>query len=507
MAFAWRRAGRGLLALCAALALASPGSGHAADDAGAGAGASLAVPASHLRIGFERVRFPGDGPRVGLVGASVLVDVDRRIEGLAIGPALYGAISGDHGGFFSLGGELAWRRRLVGPFGVEVGVYAGGGGGGGAPAGSGLMLRPHVDLVWDLGSFAVGASLSHVRFSGGRIESTQVGLVVNANSDFRVVPAERLAEPTVGGGRGGLGFDRVQFVAGVYRPPAGRTLTDGTPLPRTIGTLGVRAEQGAGGNAFWGIEAHRAARGAVGGYAEVLATAGLEGEVVRNALTLGTRVGVGMAGGGGVSTGGGLLVKAGVYGIVRLGSDVGVALEGGVARAPNGNFRALHGSVALLWALDGPAGAEPVRPARTDFSAGAERYVLPRGDGSERAITAVALKLDRYLTPNVYVTGKALAAAGGGAGGYTSALVGAGWTQPLGAGVHAGAELLVGAAGGGGAAAGGALIEPRAFLGVQITPALAVRTGVGRIHSFGGSLDSNVFDVSITLGYGVSSGR
>ena len=47
---------------------------------------------------------------------------------------MYGAISGEHGGFFSLGGELAWRQRLLGPVGVELGVFAGGAGGGGAPA-------------------------------------------------------------------------------------------------------------------------------------------------------------------------------------------------------------------------------------------------------------------------------------------------------------------------------------------------------------------------------------
>ena len=123
--------------------------------------ATLAIPSSHARIGFEQVRFPGDGPRVGVVGTSYLIDVGG-VSGLALGPAVYGAISGDHGGFFSLGGEVAWRHRLVGPVGIELGLYAGGGGGGGAPQGSGLTLRPHADLVWDLGavarSFAFGVT-------------------------------------------------------------------------------------------------------------------------------------------------------------------------------------------------------------------------------------------------------------------------------------------------------------------------------------------------------------
>jgi len=467
----------------------------------------LAMPSSHARIGFEQVRFPGDGPRVGLVGTSYLIDVGA-VSGLALGPAVYGAISGDHGGFFSLGGEVAWRHRLVGPVGVELGLYAGGGGGGGAPPGSGLTLRPHADLVWDFGAVAVGASISKLHFSGGQIDSNQVGLVVNINSDFRFIPAERLGEPTLGGGRAGLGFDRIQFIGGAYRTPEGKTLNDGTPLPRTIGTIGVRAEHSLGGNAFWGLEANRAGRGEVGGYAEYLGTAGFEGEAIRDALTVGIRAAVGMAGGGGVSTGGGLLVKGGAYAIVRLGNDFGLSLEGGYARAPNGNFSATQGSIGLVWALDGPANSGPAaRPARTDFSVGAERFDAPRNDGSERALSAVVLKLDRYLGPNFYVTGKVLGATAGGASGYTSALVGAGWMQPIGSRLHVGAELLAGAGGGGGVDGQGALVEPRVFAGVQITPTLGLRAGAGRIKAIDGKLNSNVFDVSINLAYGVSSGH
>ncbi|MDQ6681219.1 MAG: hypothetical protein M3Y67_09710, partial [Pseudomonadota bacterium] len=181
--------------------------------------AEVAVPAAHARIGFERVRFPGDEP-VGLLGTSYLVDVPV-VDGLAIGPAVYGAITGRRGGFFTVGAEAAWRRQLAGPFGVELGLYAGGGGGAGAPQGGGLMLRPHADLLWDFGPFALGLSVSKVRFPSGRIDSTQVGFVFNAINDFRYVPAENLATPVRSRGRAGFGFDRVQLVSGVYRTRSG----------------------------------------------------------------------------------------------------------------------------------------------------------------------------------------------------------------------------------------------------------------------------------------------
>lgn len=494
-------------ALLAALACAT-GNAAAQDMSAAPTTPSLATPSSHLRIGFERVRFGDDAKRVGLVGTSYLVDV-AELPGVAVGPAVYGAVSGSRGGFFALGGEAAWRHRLIGPVGTEIGVFAGGGGGGGAPAGSGFMLRPHADLVWDLGGAAIGLSVSRVSFSGGRIGSTQLGLVLNANSDFRFVPAERIGEPAIGGGRAGFGFDRVQFVAGVYRTPAGKTLVDDSPLPRTISIVGMHAEQSWGSHAFWGLEANRAGRGGVGGYAEFLGTTGAETEVIRDTLTVGGRVGLGMAGGGSVSTGGGLLAKAGVYAIARLGNDLGLALEGGYARAPNGNFRAVQASAALVWALDGPErSGRSAQPSRTDFSVGAERFRAPRNSGSgERALGAVVLKLDRYLTPNFYVSGRASSAAAGDASGYAGAALGAGWLQPLGARIHVGAELLAGAAGGGGVDGRGLLVQPRVYAGMQLTPTIAVRAGIAHVKALDGRLNSNVADVSVGFTYGVSAGR
>lgn len=469
--------------------------------------ATLAIPSAHARFGVERIRFAGDSERVGLVGASYLVDTGG-LPGLSLGPAVYGAVSGDRGGFFTLGGEAAWRQRLFGPVGVELGFYVGGGGGGGAPQGSGLMLRPHADLVWDLGAVAIGLSLSRVRFSNGLVDSTQLGLIINASNDFRFASAERLGDPVLAGGRAGLGFDRVQFVGGLYRTPAGKLLRDGEPLPRSISLFGIRAEQAWGRNAFWGIEANRAARGGVGGYAEVLGTVGLESEVVRDRVTLGGRVALGAGGGGGVATGGGLLAKAAVYSVVRLSNELGVALEAGAARAPNGNFRAVQGSAALVWALDSPdSSGTAARPSRTDFSAGAVSHDAPRAGGGKRGLRAVTLRIDRFLTPGLYVSGEALGAIGGNASGYSGALVGAGWNQRFGPRWHAGAELLAGVSGGGGVASGGVLLQPRVYAGFQLTPAVALRVGAGRLRATSGPLDSTMVDASLVFTYGVSTGN
>jgi len=467
--------------------------------------AGLAAPTAHARVGFERIRLPGS-EHVGLLGTSYLVDVPS-VEGLALGPAVYGGITGHRGGFFTLGGEVAWRRHIAGPVGVEVGLYAGGGGGAGAPVGGGLMFRPHVDLLWDLGPAALGLSLSRVRFPSGRIDSTQVGIVLDAINDFRYVPAARLGSPVRGGGRSGLGFDRVQIVASAYRTRHGLALDDGTAAPRTIGMLGLRAEQAFDANAYWGVEANGTTQRSVAGYAEYLGVLGYETEAVSRTLNVGARIALGMGGGGGLPTGGGLLAKATVYGIVRISNELGVALEAGLVDAPKGRLRAAHAGAALVWSLDGPDNAGlPARPARTDFSAGLLRYRAPRRDGSVSALEADVLRVDRYLGAHLYLSGEVHSALRGGAGGYTAALVGLGWSQPLGSSLAVGAEVLGGASGGGGVDSRGSLVRPMGWLAWQLSPAVALRVGAGRVKSPHGPLSSTAVDAALVFTYGVAAG-
>ncbi|MDQ2734521.1 MAG: hypothetical protein M3Y55_05925 [Pseudomonadota bacterium] len=466
-------------------------------------GDATVAPVAHARISIENMRLP-QGEHVGLLGTSYLVDAPL-LPGLSIGPAVYGGITGQRGGFFTIGGEAAWRHPLAGPLGVEAGLYAGGGGGGAAPVGGGLMLRPHLDLLWDFGPLAVGLSVSRVRFPSGKIDSTQVGIVVDAINDFRHVPASLLSTPTSGAGRNGLGFDRIQLVAGAYRTAGHIALIDGSLAPQTVALLGVRAEQSFGSNTYWGLEANGAAQPGVAGYAEYLGLVGYETEAVPGAFNVGARVALGMGGGGGIPTGGGFLGKGAVYGIVRLSNQLGLALDAGYADAPNGRWRAAEASVALVWSLDSAEGsALSTRPARTDFSAGVERYRAARKDGSTRPLEADVLRIDRYLGERFYLSGEAHSAWGGDAGGYTAALLGAGWNQPLTASLHAGVEMLAGASGGGGVDSHGLLVQPSVWLGWQLSPAVALRIGAGRVKAPRGPLSSTALMAGLVFTYGVA---
>jgi hypothetical protein len=468
-----------------------------------GSGDPLVETPSRFKVGIEKVDLPGD-EKMGLVGTTYLLDIGR---GFSAGPAAYGSISGRRGGLFTLGAELAWQRRLAGPLTLDLGVYAGGGGGGAAPVGGGLMLRPHADLLWDFGPWLAGLSFSQVRFANGDINSHQLGLVWSAKTDFRYVPRDLIGTRSDAGGRSGIGFDRVQAVFGAYKPRPGTKRSSGAAHTGKVGFVGVRMERAIDDHAYWGIEASGAASGGVAGYAEYLGTFGTETTLWPNVLTVGGRVALGMGGGGDVGVGGGLLMKAGLYGTVRLTRQLGLSLEGGMTRAPQGSFKALHAAASLNWILDDPSDlTAPPRTTRTEWVGGVERYDAQRRDGSRRVLQAVTLKANRFVTPHVYLTGQAHSAYGGGAGAYSVGLFGLGVQTPLWGRLHAGAEALIGAAGGGGVdTQGGAITQPMAYLGVDVSPSLSLRVGAGQVKALrsGGGLRANVLDLTAAFTFGV----
>ena len=472
--------------------------------------AGVSTIPSVIRVNAERIRLPGR-ENLGLLGTSYLLQVAPSVY---VGPAAYGAFSGQRGGFFTVGAEASIRRAVSDFMDVEVGVYAGGGGGGAAPVGGGLMLRTHADLTRDFGGYRAGVSLSQVRFPGGQIKSNQLGLVWSTNSEFRYIPRGRLtslgsADNSSIVGRTGTGFDRVQAVAGFYSPRPGVTRVSGGPLKAKIALVGARMERALTDNNYWGIEAAGAGSGGVAGYAEYLATLGTERAVWRDQLVLGARVAAGMGGGGDVSVGGGLLLKAAGYGIVRLTRDMGITLEAGYTTAPQGRFRALHATAALNLILDDPYDTSaPARTTRSEWVGGASRYKAARKDGTVRNLDAVTLKVNRFVSEHAYVSGQAHSAFAGGAGGYSVGFFGVGTQWP----VHGllrtrvGAELLAGAAGGGGVETrGGALMQAMGYVDFEVTRQLSLRLSGGKVKSLRGPFDSNVIDLSVAFPFGVTS--
>ncbi len=467
-----------------------------------------------VRLGYETLKLPA-GEKLGLLGTSYLLELR---PGLCVGPGVYSAASGERGGLFVVGAEAALCLDLIGPLSLRAGVFIGGGGGGAAPVGSGLMLRPHADLMWNFGAFRAGVSLSQVNFPSGQIDSTQVGAVFEIDTDFSFLSPSAGTGGAHGAGANGhgIGVDRFAVVGGAYFPRAGLLGNSGQPLRSSIGTVGARVDHFFTPQLHAGLEASAAASGGAAGYAEFLGTLGLQTGSVQDAFTLGARVALGMAGGGDMPVGGGLFAKGGVDAAWRLSRDLSLALEAGWATAPQGSFHAPYAALSLRWAL-APQPGEPTTVALQEFAGGLETWQdAARQVGPPQSLQNVSFKFNRYLGETLYLSAQVQSAYGGDAGAFAVGLLGAGAQWRVHPGFRVGAELLAGAAGGGGVDSGsGAVVKPMAYVGVDVggdgredggAPAY-LRFGAGRIRSLNGPLDSNVFELSLVFPYGVDARR
>ena len=496
------------LAFACAAALQG-GAAHAQDlpSPGADAGAVRTLDA-RIRLGAEYVHLAGH-ERIGLAGMTELVNVSGEWWA---GAGVYGSAAGQRGGFFVPGVEGAWSHPFNDWLAVDAGVFAGGGGGAAAPVGGGLMLRPHLDLVFRSPGFYTGPTFSKVWFPNGQINSNQFGWMFNVDSSFRYRSAA-FAGAATDGSATGLGFDHVDAMVTFAKPHASTT-TAGAPLTNRIGLVGLRAERIVDGPLWAGIETAGAASGGVAGYAEVLATAGLRWPVV-DRLSLGVRASAGLGGGGGIDTGGGFIVKAAVGATLRLTDTLGIGAELGVVDAPRlAHYKAATGAVSLNWALDVPQSemdnwfnTNPGTPTRMEFASAVERYRAARKDGRTEPLDAVVLQINRFVARDVYLTGQVHSAFAGGAGAYSVGLFGVGGQVPVTSRIRLGAEALAGAAGGGGVdTQGGAVVQARAYADVALTDSLSLRVGAGRIKSVHGGLSAPVVDAAIVFNFGVDRG-
>lgn len=456
------------------------------------------LPASAM-LGFERVRLPG-GERMGLVGASYVMELS---PGWWAGPAVYGAATGQRGGLFTWGGEAQRRWRIGDEWGLVAGLYVGGGGGASAPVGGGLMLRPHADLMLNLGGWQAGLTASQVRFPSGSISSTQLGVLLMVDDSFLHTAPGHAGERVAFHGRGGLGADRMEVTVGRY--------ASGGNGGSSLGYVGLRLEQQAGEVLSPTLEAAGAAQGGADGYAEMLGGLLAQWPVMGDRLRLGGRAAIGLAGGGAVATGGGAIAKVALSGRLRLSKRVSIELEGGQARAFHGGFNTRYAQAALGIALgEDLQGGGTWLPSQTlhdmEWTLGMQDYRhAQRKDGSTRPLQAVALKFNRSISEHFYLSGQAHSATHGGAGAYSVGLVGLGATTRFGPAKawSAGVEALVGAAGGGGVASrGGAVTQPMAWIGHDLGRYTRLKIGAGYIKSVKGELSTPVAEVGLSFAFG-----
>ncbi len=476
----------------------------------------------------ERVTV-ADQVRMGLVGLHALRPITPRWYG---GVSVFGAATGDRGGFFGWGLTSGYRLRQ-GPWQADAGLFIGGGGGSPGWVGGGLMLRPHLALQYDWGPARLGLGVSQLRFPSGTVQATQPFATLGWTGQTFFGPAGGAPDAAdAARSKDHAMASETAATFGSYAMRAGSPRRDGSGDAGNLRQAGVVFRRDLPGlwagslQPYWLLSAAGSLTASYAGYAELLGGAGLRYALPAvPSLAARAEVAVGSGGAGAaVDTGGGLLAKLLAGLSWQAVPALSVSAMAGQT-ASRGRFRADELRLELAYrgwdvvpgasrssaSAPGPAALEWAPWA---LSSSVTRYAgLARDDGSKRSADISALRLERELgpaAPHWRLVGQAGIAVGGNAGGYATGQLGVGWlSAPVGnegdngnGGWRFGGEATLGAAGGGGVRVDGGLIGQAQL---QARRALsrdwALQADAGWLYGRHGTLSSGLIGVSAVYSF------
>lgn len=477
------------------------------------------VSAIDLSLTAEKVTV-APGLKMGLVGLHALRPVTPN---LSIGPSVFGATSGDRGGFFGWGLSGAYRWRQ-GHWSAEAGLFVGGGGGSPGWVGGGLMLRPSLLLARDLGPVRLGLGVSQLNFPSGTVRDTVPFASLSWTGDTLFGP------PGGGPGLATEGWsDRAWptetgATVGQYNLRKGSARRDGTgeATPLRVGGVvfrrdlaGVQIGEGTGLRPYWLLSTAGSITAVYAGYAEFLGGLGLRYALPSHPTwALRAEAALGSGGGGtALDTAGGLLGKAGVGLSWQFGRQWGVTALAGLTES-RGRFSANEFRVEMAWRGWDVVPGEARSPEPPDAALGwkpwtasagwAQYTAMRRADGSDPGLGVATLKLEREIGPHWRLVGQAGIASNGRAGGYATGQLGAGWLGPalFDQRWRFGAEATLGAAGGGAVDVGDGMIgQVQVVARYAVTPGWALQVDGGWLRSRSGMLSTPLVGLSSVISF------
>jgi len=475
--------------------------------------AALKSRPTTFRVTMEELDLPGN-EKMGLLGTDYLIHLNKY---LYTGLGLYSAVSGERGGFFVGGIESGAKFKLGKHLELDAGVFVGGGGGGSAPQGGGLMVRPHIGVMVKTSVGKFGLQASEVEFPNGGINSRQVSLVYE--KPLSVLMSKKWLPLGQTGALSRKFMRRHQpieqdfsVLAQRYQIADGVRDTAGDLQVADMSLVGIEWDMYFSDAAFFRLQTLGAFGGGTDGFASLLFGLGYRFDLPgSNSLKIGATVGA--SGGGQVETGGGLTTDASVNLQHRFDNGLLIGARAGIVAAPDGEFEATSFGLYLGNADRKPARkvftSRDVKPRHWRVRATHQTY-LPRGNSRRKGVTEldnknvdlIGLQTDIILNKYAYITGQAIGAYDGDAGGYAAGMIGGGINYPLwkDSRLELTGEVLVGAAGGGGLDVGDGLVS-QAMLGLsyRTSRSTSLQVSLGRMEAQNGSFEADV--VNVTFGF------
>jgi hypothetical protein len=428
----------------------------------------------------------------------------------------YGAMSGNRGGFFTGGTTLGMHSFLDVPnmpndYAFDVGFFAGGGGGAEAFPGGGLMLRSHLMLEkeFELATLRYGfarTDFPNTTNSNDSDTHVSIGLSIpekNFSSKIFKDSGITLKEHQMS--------RRIVPVIMRYSPDSDAKKRSGGTYSSDISLLGFQHHQYLNDNLYRTFEVYGSGDGGTDGFAKVLGGLGVN-YPISDWINTDAKISMGMAGGGDIDTGGGLIIQPMLGFEIPLFDQWSLKPMLGKTYAPDGNFSATTTELGLNWTgVKTQRGLGGIAPSETNFSIRNKTY-FPSGDAKTKnggaydsQIHQLGIELSKPINEYLSLSGSAYGAYSGGVGAYAEGLFGV-KLNPISLYNHSRnsswsplVRYEIGVGGGGGMDVGEGLIH-QWTLGVDYDSFLGdVAIEIGRMNPlYGGTFSANVLQFGIT---------
>lgn len=372
---------------------------------------------------------------MGTVGVHYDIKPFESLSDIYLGFGGYGAMTGDRGGFFTGGVTLGLHSFLDvpavdGDYAVDAGIFAGGGGGADAFPGGGLMIRSHLMLEKELDPLTLRFGVARTDFPNTtNTDDSDTHLTMGLSIPEENFSTKIFKTGAVTREEHHLSRRIVPTIAW-YSPDSDAKKRSGSALTADITLLGFQQHQYLSDSLYRTFEAYGAGQGGTDGYAKVLGGLGVNYPLLDWAA-LDIKLSAGMAGGGDVDTGGGLMLQPMAGMEFRLSDHWMVRPMVGKTYAPDGNFSSTTTEIGLAW-----TGNKTLRNSHT--FAPAETYVAIKNktyspDDSARTksggtydsqIHQLGIELSKPVNEWVSLSGSAYGAWSGGVGAYAEGLFG-----------------------------------------------------------------------------------
>ena len=430
------------------------------------------------------------------------------------GLGLYGAVSGNRGGFFTLGVNAGIKKYFGEQFYLDTGFHFGGGGGAAAPDGGGAFLLSHFNLGYDFKHFSINSGWSYVNFfDGGLIKGNQFNVALEVPLDFDYTD---------------YGFSETEYSISQLEKSNWNIFSKRASLMFHLNTLKIRGDtQGINNgktiklagfeyssyftkNWFAFLKVDGAFDGIKAGFMDVFLGGGYLYPFNSNKTNIVAKFGVGAAGGGGIDTKGGFLLAPDLSIEQRIFKETYLALNTGFVVSPDSHFKTQSLGLGIKYYVDRNGiqsdekqytsailkGFEVITKHDVYFNAQRDKN-LPDQD-----LHQISVQINFDIKENFYIAGQTSFATFGDAGAYAEGIVGLGarfYPNPFKRGnTELFIQALAGAAGGGDIATGqGLILKPSAGFSYKLNEKLSIRAAGGYVKSLGAGLSSPLVNLGI----------